>query len=35
MPFHCIPLKEKWMENLNLRLGRGEHMKCIRSACHA
>ena len=29
MPFHCIPPQEKWMENLNLRLGSSDYMKCI------
>ena len=35
MPLQCISTQEKWMENLNLRLGRIEHMKSIRYACHA
>ena len=35
MSFQCISSQEKWIENLNLRLGRSEHMKCIRYACHA
>ena len=35
MRFDCISNQENWMENLNLRLGRSEHMKCIRYAYHA
>ena len=34
MPSDCISSQEKCMENLNLRLGRSEDMKCIRCACH-
>ena len=30
MPFECISRQKKWMENLHLRLGRSEHMKCIK-----
>ena len=33
MPFQCISPQENWMENINLRLDRSEHMKCIRCAC--
>ena len=35
MEFHCISSQKKWMDNLYLRLGRSEYMKCIRCACHA
>ena len=35
MPLHYICFLEKWMENLNLQLGRSEHLKCTRYACHA
>ena len=35
MPFNCISHQEEWMVNINLRLGRSEHMKCIGYACHA
>ena len=35
MRFQCISPQQKWMGNLNLRLGRSEYMKCIRYACHA
>ena len=29
MPFQCISSQEEWIQNLNLRLGRSEHMKRI------
>ena len=35
MPFHGISPQEKWTENLNLRLGCSDYMKCIRYACRA
>ena len=35
MQFNCISHQEKWMENINLQLGRTEHMRSLRGACHA
>ena len=29
-----IHFQENWMHNLNSCLGRSQHIKCIRYACH-